>query len=192
MISDTADVHPDAKLGTGTRVWDLVQVREGAIVGANCILGRGAYIDHGVVVGDNCKIQNGALVYAPARLANGVFIGPGAILTNDRTPRAVNRDGTLKAAADWNPMGVTVGEGAAIGAGAVLLPGVTIGAWALVGAGAVVTRDVPAHALVAGSPCRQLGWVGFGAATLVDEGATLVDPTTGDRFRVVDNQLEAQ
>ncbi|MSR98672.1 N-acetyltransferase [Arthrobacter sp. BL-252-APC-1A] len=166
-INATADVDANAQIGTGTLIWHLAQVREDAVVGANCIIGRGAYIGPGVRVGDNCKIQNHALVYEPAELGHGVFVGPAVVLTNDTYPRAVNPDGSLKNAADWNPVGVEVSEGAAIGARAVCIAPVRIGAWATVAAGAVVTRDVPAYAVVAGVPARQVGWVGPAGHPLV-------------------------
>jgi acetyltransferase-like isoleucine patch superfamily enzyme len=123
------------------------------------VIGRGAYLGPGVVVGDRCKIQNHALVYEPAVVADGAFIGPAVVFTNDLNPRAVTPEGRLKSAEDWEPVGVVVEEGASIGARAVCVAPVRIGAWAMVAAGAVVTRDVPAHALVAGVPARQVGWV---------------------------------
>ena len=91
-------------------------MREDAVLGENCIVGRGAYIGTGVVMGDNCKVQNYALVYEPAHLGDGVFIGPAVVLTNDTYPRAINPDGTLKSAHDWEPVGVTIERGASIGA----------------------------------------------------------------------------
>ncbi|GAA1921602.1 acyltransferase [Arthrobacter gandavensis] len=160
MIEASADVSATAAVGSGTFVWHLAQVRENAAIGADCVIGRGAYIGPGVRIGDNCKIQNHALVYEPAVLGNGVFVGPAVVFTNDTYPRAVNPDGSLKTARDWTPAGVEVEEGASIGARAVCIAPVRIGPWATVAAGAVVTRDVPAYAVVAGVPARQVGWVG--------------------------------
>ena len=159
-VAPGADVDPTASLGPGCRVWPLAQVREHAQLGDDVVLGRGAYVGTGVMVGARSKIQNHALVYEPAHLGDGVFVGPAAVLTNDTYPRAVNPDGTAKGAADWTPVGVTLGEGCSVGARAVCVAPVTVGAWAVVAAGAVVTRDVPAFALVAGVPARRIGWVG--------------------------------
>lgn len=168
-VVPSADVSPEAVLGDGTSVWHLAQVREGARLGRNCIVGRGAYIGTGVVLGDNCKVQNYALVYEPAHLADGVFIGPAVVLTNDTYPRAVNPDGTLKSAHDWEPVGVTIKTGASIGARATCVAPVTIGAWATVAAGAVVVKDVPDHALMVGVPARRIGWVGHAGVPLLPE-----------------------
>lgn len=190
VVAGSADVDPRATIGPGTRVWHLAQVREGAVVGAGCIIGRGAYVGPGVRVGDRCKLQNHALVYEPAVLADGVFVGPAAVLTNDLLPRAVNPDGTLKSAEDWHAVGVSVREGASIGARAVCVAPVTVGRWALVAAGAVVTRDVPDFALVAGVPARRIAWVGRTGARLEPqpEGGWRC-PATGDRFLERDGTL---
>lgn len=179
-------------VGDGTLVWDLVQIREDAAIGCDCIIGRGAYIGPGVRIGDRCKIQNNALVYDPAVIGDGVFIGPGAILTNDRLPRAISPSGELKQADDWDPVGVTIETGASIGAGAVCVAPVRIGAWAMVAAGSVVVRDVPDHALVAGNPARQIGWVGRDGQRMVADGGVLVDESTGARFVESEGRLVEQ
>jgi acetyltransferase-like isoleucine patch superfamily enzyme len=122
-------------------------------------VGKGAYIDLDVTLGDNVKVQNGVYVYHGVTVEDGVFLGPGVILTNDKLPRAINPDGSLKSDADWEVSPTLIKRGASIGAGAVVLPGVTVGEFAMVGAGAVVTRDVPAHVLVYGNPARSQGYV---------------------------------
>lgn len=189
-IQPTADVDPQASIGAGTLVWHLAQVREHAHVGANCVLGRGAYVGPSVIVGQNCKLQNYALVYEPALLEDGVFIGPAAVLTNDLHPRAVNVDGSLKTEEDWHMVGVTVRRGAAVGARAVCVAPVTIGRWAMVAAGAVVTHDVPDHALVAGVPARQVGWVGRAGAKLVQRADGAWEcPATGELYREADGAM---
>ncbi len=184
FVHASADVADDAVIGEGAKVWHYAQVREGARLGSNVIVGRGAYIGTGVQVGDNCKIQNYALVYEPASLANGVFIGPAVVLTNDHFPRAINEDGTPKSADDWHPVGVDIREGASIGANATCIAPVVIGRWALVGAGSVVVKDVPDFALVVGSPAKRVGWVGAAGEPLRDEGdGTWTCPKTGRTYR---------
>ena len=158
-IHPTAGVSPQAEVGTESAIWRQAQVREGAPLGRNCIVGKGAYIDFDVQIGDNVKIQNGVSIYHGVTIEDGVFVGPHACLTNDKLPRAVNPDGSLKGADDWVVSPILVREGAAIGAHAVVLPGVTIGRWAMIGAGAVVMRDVSDYGLVWGNPARLRGFV---------------------------------
>jgi UDP-2-acetamido-3-amino-2,3-dideoxy-glucuronate N-acetyltransferase len=158
VIHPSAEVSPKAHVGAGTRIWHQAQVREGAYVGDHCIIGKGVYIDLDVRVGNNVKIQNSALLYHGLTVEDGVFIGPGACMTNDLYPRAITPDGRLKSDDDWEAGPIRIGYGASIGAGAILLPNVIIGRFALVAAGAVVTRSVPAHGLVAGVPARLKGY----------------------------------
>lgn len=189
VVAPSADVDPGAELGAGTKVWHLAQVRGGARLGEQCIVGRGAYVDADVVVGDRVKIQNYALVYAPARLEDGVFIGPAVVLTNDTYPRSIDPDGQLKGGSDWEAKGVTVREGASVGANSTVLAGVTVGAWALVAAGSVVTQDVPDYALVVGVPARRIAWVGRAGEPLVADGERFTCPRTGQAYAVVDGSL---
>tara|TARA_Y100001970_G_scaffold219835_1_gene269853 strand:+ start:4739 stop:5347 length:609 start_codon:yes stop_codon:yes gene_type:complete len=189
-IDPSADVDPTAAIGNNSTVWHLSQVREKAEIGNNCVIGRGAYIGPGVKIGSNTKIQNLAQIYDPAEISEGVFIGPGAILTNDVYPRAISSDGKLKEGSDWVPKGVTIKSGASIGARSVILAGVTIGKWALIGAGTVVIRDIPDHALVAGNPSRQIGWVGRAGIQLVSDGNLLICPETGEKYIDIDGGIE--
>lgn len=183
-IAPSADVDETAAVGHSSSVWHLAQIRENAVIGTDCVIGRGAYVGAGVVMGDNCKVQNYALVYEPAVLGQGVFIGPAVVLTNDTYPRAVAVDGTLKSAADWDPVGVHIEDGAAVGARSVCVAPVRIGRWALVAAGSVVTKDVPDHALVAGVPATRIGWVGRAGRRLVESATgAWTCPETGEIYR---------
>jgi len=155
----TSDVSDKATIGPGTKIWQMCQVRDGAIIGDACILGKSVYVDSGVRVGDRCKIQNGVSLYEGVILEDGVFCGPHCVFTNDLQPRAINPDGALKSPDDWTVTRTRVGYGAAIGANAVIVCGSTIGRWAMVGSGSVVTRNVPDHGLVYGNPARLRGFV---------------------------------
>ena len=187
MISPSALVSNSAKIADSAMIWDFSQVRDGADIGEFVVVGLGAYIGTEVKVGSNSKIQNYALIYEPALLEEGVFIGPGAILTNDKFPRAINQDGTRKSASDWQAVGVLVRQGASIGAGAICVAPLKIGNWAMVAAGSVVVTDVPDFALVAGVPARQIGWVGQAGTRLEanhDDSSLFRCPTTGQSFRL--------
>jgi len=156
-IHPTAEVAPDAVIGPGSSIWNQAQVRERARIGAGCVIGKNAYVDFDVVLGDNVKVQNNVSLFHGVTVEDGVFIGPHVCFANDRIPRAINVDGSLKADTDWAVVPIMVRRGAALGANATILPGITIGRWAMVGAGSVVTRDVGDHELVAGNPARRLG-----------------------------------
>lgn len=197
-LSDLSETYLDplslvdyrARVGRGCKIWAWSQVREGAEIGDHTSIGTAAYIGPDVVVGKQGKIQNNALIYEPAVLGDGVFIGPGAVLTNDRRPRALNADGSVKSQADWTPVGVSVGEGASIGARAVLVGPIVVGRWAMVGAGAVVTADVKPFSLVLGVPAVHVGWVSRTGKELVKSGGFLRCPDGSDVFREVDGVLQ--
>lgn len=158
-IHPTAEVSPQAKIGEGSAIWNHAQVRENASLGENCILSKGVYIDAGVSIGNNVKIQNYVSVYHGVTIEDGVFVGPHVCFTNDLRPRAVNPDGSLKSADDWELSKTLVKRGAAIGANSTIICGVTIGEWAMIGSGSVVSKDVPNYGLVWGNPARLHGFV---------------------------------
>jgi acetyltransferase-like isoleucine patch superfamily enzyme len=158
-VHPTADVSPQAIIGEGSRIWHHCQIRERAEIGRNCVLSKGVYIDFEVRIGDNCKIQTGISIYHGVTLEDGVFCGPHCVFTNDKLPRAINPDGSLKGADDWSLSRTLIKTGASIGAHATIVCGVTIGEWAMVGSGAVVTRDVPPYGLVYGNPAGVHGFV---------------------------------
>ena len=175
----TAEVSSEATVGEGVKIWDFVKIREGASIGAETIIGMGAYIDADVSIGARCKIQNGAYIYRGSVLEDGVFVGPGACLCNDRLPRAITPDGRLKGPDDWVRGKIRVSYGASIGAGVIIVPDVTIGRFAMVGAGAVVTCDIPDHGLVAGVRGRLIGYVCSCGRRLDLIGSTLRCPECG-------------
>ncbi len=189
-IAPTAEVDEGAQIGPGSAIWGLTNVRSGAVLGADCIVGRGVYIEDDVIIGDRVKVQTNSLLFKPARIGNDVFIGPAVVLTNDRYPRSSTPDGQLKRNADWEAEGVVIEDGAAIGARSVILPGVRIGRYAMVAAGSVVTRDVGDFALVVGSPAKRVGWAGPAGKPLEDSGdGTWTCPDTGQRFVEADGSL---
>ena len=150
-IHPSAEVSSEATIGEGSRIWHWAQIREGARVGQNWVVGKDVYVDATVVVGDDCKVENFASIYRGVTIGNRVFVGPHVCFTNDTYPRAVSPD--------WKVLPTKVENGASIGANATILCGLTIGRNAMVAAGAVVTKDVPPHALVAGVPAKIIGWV---------------------------------
>lgn len=159
FIHPTAIVSQEAKIGSRTFIWHFTHIREGAMVGKECIIGQGVYIDFNVKVGGRVKIQNGAYIYHGSTIEDGVFIGPGVILTNDKNPRAVTASGSIKKELDWKSGTIIVRRGASLGAGVVVLPNIEIGKFALVGAGSIVTKNVPDFGLVTGNPSLLRGFV---------------------------------
>ncbi len=179
-VHASADLEADVHVGPGTSIWHRAQIRIGARIGSECVIGRDAFIDEGVSLGNRVKVQNGALIYHGVTVEDGVFIGPGAILTNDRFPRAITSTGDLARGDDWIVSPITIHNGASVGAGAIVVAGVDVGSFALVGAGAVVTRPVANHALVVGNPARQIGWVCACGARLAGPGGEAAQPILAD------------
>jgi len=151
FIHESAEVHDDADIGNGSKIWINVQIRENAAIGSECIISKDVYIDESVTIGNRCKIQNSVSVYKGVSIADDVFIGPNACFTNDLVPRAFNQD--------WKITQTIVNEGASMGDNATIICGVNIGKFSMIGAGAVVTKDVPAFTLVVGNPAKVIGKV---------------------------------
>jgi UDP-2-acetamido-3-amino-2,3-dideoxy-glucuronate N-acetyltransferase len=150
-------IAPDVKLGDGVVVHHPEQVNlYGCTVGDGCKIASFVEIQRGVTIGRNVKIEAFAFIPSGVTIEDGAFVGPHACFTNDRYPRSVDEDGELLSGEQWEVVPTVVGRRAAIGANATIVCGVTIGEGALVAAGSVVTRDVPAHSLVAGSPARVI------------------------------------
>jgi UDP-2-acetamido-3-amino-2,3-dideoxy-glucuronate N-acetyltransferase len=156
-VHPTAEVASSASIGAGTTIWNQAQVREGARIGADCVIGKNVYVDTEVVIGDLVKVQNNVSLYHGVTVEDAVFIGPHVCFTNDKVPRAVNADGSAKTDDDWEVSPILVRYGAAVGANSTILPGVTIGRWAMIGSGSVVTHDVDNFELVVGNPARRIG-----------------------------------
>ena len=151
FIHSSANIDDSSKIGEGTKIWINVQVRENAEIGKNCIISKDVYIDCNVSIGDNCKIQNSVSIYDGVEISSDVFVGPNACFTNDKVPRAFNKD--------WKISKTIVEQGASLGANSTMICGVRSGEYAMIGAGAVVTKDVLPYTLVIGNPAREYGKV---------------------------------
>ncbi|AIF47927.1 acyltransferase [Dyella japonica] len=184
----SAIVDEGARIGDGSRIWHFVHVCGGARIGRNVSLGQNVFVGNKVVIGNDCKIQNNVSVYDNVTLEDGVFCGPSAVFTNVYNPRAmVERKHEYR--------DTLVRKGATLGANCTIICGVTIGEFAFIGAGAVVNHDVPAYALMVGVPARQVGWMSeFGEQlNLPLEGhAEEVCVHSGKRYVLRGRTLEAQ
>jgi len=151
-------IAPDVKLGRDVVIHhpELVNLY-GCSIGANTHVGPFVEVQCGAEIGSNCKVSSHTFICTGVTIEDGVFVGHGVMFTNDMYPRAVNQDGSLQGPADWRAVEIRVCRGSSIGSNATILAGVTIGEQAMVGAGAVVTRDVPAFAIVAGVPASLIG-----------------------------------
>lgn len=151
-IHPSAIVDEGAQIGEGSRVWHFVHVCGGAKIGENVSMGQGVFVGNKVTIGNNCKIQNNVSVYDNVHLEEGVFCGPSMVFTNVYNPRSL-----IERKDEYRD--TLVKKGATLGANCTIVCGVTIGEYAFVGAGAVVNKDVSAYALMIGVPAKQIGWM---------------------------------
>lgn len=153
FVHESSYVDDDVIIGKNTKVWHFCHIQKGARIGENCSFGQNVNISNNVIIGSGCKVQNNVSIYEGVELKDYVFCGPSMVFTNDLTPRAKYPKG---------PLGYkkTILEtGSTVGANATIVCGHNLGKWCMVASGAVVTKDVPDHALYAGVPAKQIGWV---------------------------------
>ena len=172
FVHETAIIDDGVEIGTGSKIWHFCHVLSRSRIGDGCVVGQNVMAGPDVLIGDGCKIQNNVSLYSGVTLEDDVFCGPSCVFTNVLTPRAF-----VERKDEFLP--TLVRKGASIGANATIVCGVTIGEYAFLGAGAVVSRDIPAHALVVGNPGRRVGWVCTCAETL---DAALSCPGCARRF----------
>ncbi|HCS28528.1 MAG TPA: N-acetyltransferase [Spongiibacteraceae bacterium] len=186
QVHSSAVVDSGAEIGADTRVWHFVHVCSGAKIGERCSLGQNVFVGNRVVIGSDCKIQNNVSIYDNVSLEDGVFCGPSMVFTNVYNPRSyVNRKEEYR--------DTLVKRGATLGANCTIVCGVTIGEYAFVGAGAVVNEDVEAYALVVGVPAKQIGWMSKFGERLelpIKGSAETVCAHTGERYRLSDGRVQ--
>ena len=153
----TAEIREGAKISQGTKIWNNCQVLRGAEIGQNCTIGHNCFIASKAKLGNGVKIESNTDVWDYVILEDYVFVGPSAVFTNDKNPRAKYPKSKYPQYGKWLP--TLVKEGVTIGANATIVCGNTIGKWAMIGAGAVVAQDVPDYAIVVGIPAKIIGWV---------------------------------
>lgn len=179
-IHPSAVVDEGCYIGTGTKIWHFSHVMGTAKIGNNCVLGQNVFVGNKVTLGNSVKVQNNVSLYEGVFCEDDVFLGPSMVFTNVINPRsAVNRKDEFKT--------TMVKKGATVGANATIICGVILGEYCFIGAGAVITKNVKPYALMVGVPARQKGWVSRSGAVLKED---LICPETGEKYRIVDDQLE--
>lgn len=179
FIHESSYVDEPCKIGEGTKIWHFSHILGDVEIGKNCVISQNVMIGPDVTVADNCKIQNNVSLYKGVRLGRGVFCGPSCVFTNVNTPRAEveRKDAFLE---------TPVEEGVTIGANSTIVCGNKLGSYCLIAAGAVVTKDVKPHALMAGVPAKQIGWVSHDGERLGDD---LVCPRSNKKYKIENETL---
>ena len=184
-VHPSALVDVGARIGKGSRVWHFSHVCSGAVIGEGVSLGQNVFVGNQVIIGNRCKVQNNVSIYDNVTLEEGVFCGPSVVFTNVYNPRALverkdeYRDTLIK-------------KGATLGANCTIVCGLTVGEYAFVGAGAVITEDVLSYALVVGVPARHVGWVSRYGERInlpLSGSGSWVCPHTGEVYRLIDERV---
>ncbi len=180
---ETAVIDDGCKIGEGTKIWHFSHVMPNSVIGKNCNIGQNVVVSPDVVLGDNCKIQNNVSIYTGVICEDDVFMGPSMVFTNVINPRsAVNRKAEY--------MKTHVKKGATFGANCTIVCGITIGEYAFIGAGAVVTKDVKNYALVIGNPSKQIGWMSeYGQRLHFDESGIAECPESKEKYKLVNENV---
>lgn len=183
FIHPTAVVDQGAIIGAGTKIWHFSHIMPKACLGNDCKLGQNVFVANGVILGNNVKVQNNVSIYEGVECADDVFLGPSMVFTNIINPRsAVVRQGQYQK--------TKVGKGASIGANATIVCGHDIGEYAFIGAGAVVTKDIPAYALVVGSPAKQIGWMSeYGHRLNFNESGIAICPESREKYQMTNGNV---
>jgi UDP-2-acetamido-3-amino-2,3-dideoxy-glucuronate N-acetyltransferase len=178
FVHPSAIVDQGAAIGSGTKIWHFSHIMPKARLGNGCKLGQNVFVANGVILGNNVKVQNNVSIYEGVECADDVFLGPSMVFTNVINPRsAVVRQGQYQK--------TRVGRGASIGANATIICGHDIGDYAFIGAGAVVTKDVPAYALVVGSPAAQIGWMSeYGHRLYFEDSGIAICPESKEKYQL--------
>jgi len=173
---ETAVIDEGCKIGTGTKIWHFSHIMSGCEIGEKCNIGQNVVVSPGVTLGNNVKVQNNVSIYTGVVCEDDVFLGPSMVFTNIRNPRSaiIRKDQYAE---------TLVKRGASIGANATIVCGITIGEFAFIGAGAVVVKNVPAFGLVIGNPGRHVGWMSeYGHRLEFDENGEAVCQESGERY----------
>lgn len=180
FVHESSYIDDGVKIGNGTKIWHFCHIQTGAVIGEMCSFGQNVNVSNNVKIGNGCKLQNNVSVYEGVEMEDYVFCGPSMVFTNDLTPRAKYPKGS----AGYKK--TLLKTGATVGANATIVCGNTLGKWSMIASGAVVTKDVPDHALMAGVPAKQIGWVCECGEVLRD---SLTCSTCGREYMEADNGL---
>jgi len=181
FVHESSYIDENVSIGEGTKIWHFCHVLPHSHIGSQCSFGQNCVVGPNVRIGNGVKIQNNVSIYEGVEIEDDVFLGPSMVFTNVINPRAfIQRKHEFKK--------TLLKKGCSIGANATIVCGVTVGEYALIGSGAVITKDVPPHALMVGVPARQIGWVGIGGETLLFENGVAYDDYA--RYKLDENRLK--
>ena len=182
FVHDSSFIDDNVSIGNNTKIWHFSHILSGTKIGENCSFGQNCVVGGNVTIGNGVKVQNNVSIYEGVEVEDDVFLGPSMVFTNVINPRAfiVRREEFKK---------TLLKKGCSIGANATIVCGITIGEYALIGSGAVINRDVKPFALMVGVPARQIGWVGISGNTLIFEDNIAKD-SDGKRYAIINERLK--